>query len=56
MKALLDPWRQMLRHREFGIMAASNLVLGMAYSFVAPFYSMFGTIEVGMSNWSSGCS
>jgi MFS transporter, SET family, sugar efflux transporter len=54
MKALLDPWRQMLRHREFGIMAASNLVLGMAYSFVAPFYSMFGTIEVGMSNWVFG--
>jgi len=31
-------------------MALSNLVLGMAYSFVAPFYSMFGTIEVGMTN------
>lgn len=51
MKALLAPWRRLLQHREFGIMAVSNLVLGMAYSFVAPFYSMFGTIEVGMSNW-----
>jgi MFS transporter, SET family, sugar efflux transporter len=35
-------------------MAVSNLVLGMAYSFVAPFYSMFGTIEVGMTNWVFG--
>lgn len=35
-------------------MALSNLVLGMAYSFVAPFYSMFGTLEVGMSNWVFG--
>lgn len=54
MKALLAPWRRLLQHREFGIMALSNLVLGMAYSFVAPFYSMFGTIEVGMSNWGFG--
>ncbi|MFZ5495891.1 MAG: sugar efflux transporter [Verrucomicrobiota bacterium] len=53
-KALLTPWRRLLGHREFGIMALSNLVLGMAYSFVAPFYSMFGTIEVGMSNWVFG--
>lgn len=54
MKALLAPWRRLLLQREFGIMALSNLVLGMAYSFVAPFYSMFGTLEVGMSNWVFG--
>jgi MFS transporter, SET family, sugar efflux transporter len=54
MKALLAPWRRLLEHPEFGIMVLSNLVLGMAYSFVAPFYSMFGTIEVGMSNWVFG--
>jgi SET family sugar efflux transporter-like MFS transporter len=54
MKALLAPWRRLLAHPEFGIMVLSNLVLGMAYSFVAPFYSMFGTIEVGMSNWVFG--
>ncbi len=54
MQQLLAPWRRLLGHREFGIMALSNLVLGMAYSFVAPFYSMFGTIEVGMSNWVFG--
>ncbi|HEY8994852.1 MAG TPA: sugar efflux transporter [Lacunisphaera sp.] len=54
MKALLAPWRRLLGHREFGIIVLSNLVLGMAYSFVAPFYSMFGTIEVGMSNWVFG--
>ncbi|AOS46216.1 Sugar efflux transporter A [Lacunisphaera limnophila] len=54
MKALLAPWRRLLGHREFGIMALSNLVLGMAYSFVAPFYSMFGTLEVGMTNWVFG--
>ncbi len=32
-----------------GILMLSNMVLGLAYSFVVPFYSMWGTIEVGMS-------
>jgi SET family sugar efflux transporter-like MFS transporter len=54
MQQLLAPWRRLIRQPEFLIMVLSNLVLGMAYSFVAPFYSMFGTIEVGMSNWVFG--
>ncbi len=54
MQQLLAPWRRLIKHPEFLIMVLSNLVLGMAYSFVAPFYSMFGTIEVGMSNWAFG--
>ena len=52
--SLFTPWRRLLGNREFRVMALSNLVLGMAYSFVAPFYSMFGTIEVGMSNLKFG--
>ena len=35
-------------------MLVCNLLLGLAFSFVVPFYSMFGTIEVGMSNWTFG--
>src|SRR6187455_969980 len=31
------------------VLLACNLVLGMAASFVLPFLSMFGTLEVGMS-------
>jgi SET family sugar efflux transporter-like MFS transporter len=54
MKALLAPWRRLLAEREFIVLLVSQLVLGMAYSFVAPFYSMFGTIEVGMSDWGFG--
>jgi MFS transporter, SET family, sugar efflux transporter len=53
-KALLTPWRRLLAVREFVVLLVSQLVLGMAYSFVVPFYSMFGTIEVGMSNWVFG--
>ncbi len=54
MQQFLVPWRRLTGHPEFLIMVLGNLVLGMAYSFVAPFYSMFGTIEVGMSNWVFG--
>ncbi len=54
MNALLIPCRRLLAKREFVVLLGCNLVLGMAYSFVAPFYSMFGTIEVGMSNWVFG--
>lgn len=53
-KDLITPWRRLLAEREFVVLLLSQLVLGMAYSFVVPFYSMFGTIEVGMSNWMFG--
>lgn len=53
-KELIAPWRRLLGEPELAILLLSNLVLGLAYSFVVPFYSMFGTIEVGMSNWGFG--
>lgn len=54
LKDLITPWRRLLAEREYVVLLVCNLLLGMAYSFVAPFYSMFGTIEVGMSNWVFG--
>jgi SET family sugar efflux transporter-like MFS transporter len=53
-KQLIHPWRRLLGEPEFGILMLSNLVLGLAYSFVVPFYSMWGTKHVGMSNWGFG--
>ncbi|HWA28813.1 MAG TPA: sugar efflux transporter [Lacunisphaera sp.] len=53
-KELVQPWRRLLGEPEMGILLLSNLVLGLAYSFVAPFYSMWGTEYVGMSNWGFG--
>lgn len=53
-KELIHPWRRLLGDPEMGILMLSNLVLGLAYSFVVPFYSMWGTEHVGMSNWVFG--
>lgn len=39
----------MFRHREFLVVLTANVVLGLSASFVSPFLSMFGTIEVGMN-------
>ncbi len=54
MQSILVPARYLATHRDLAIVLVCNLVLGLAFSFVAPFYSMFGTIEVGMSNWTFG--
>jgi SET family sugar efflux transporter-like MFS transporter len=54
MERILAPARILLAHRELFIVLVCNLLLGLAFSFVSPFYSMFGTIEVGMSNWTFG--
>src|SRR5208282_151739 len=54
MQRVLVPARTLLSHRDLAIVLVCNLVLGLAFSFVGPFYSMFGTIEVGMSNWTFG--
>ncbi len=54
MKELIHPWRRLLREPEMVILLVSNLVLGLAYSFVVPFYSLWGTMHVGMSNWGFG--
>jgi len=53
-KQLIHPWRRLLSEPELGVLLLSNLVLGLAYSFVVPFYSMWGTRHVGMSNWGFG--
>jgi SET family sugar efflux transporter-like MFS transporter len=54
MQRILVPARILLAHRDLTVVLACNLLLGLAFSFVVPFYSMFGTIEVGMSNWTFG--
>ncbi len=54
MQRVLVPARILLAHRDLTVVLVCNLLLGLAFSFVAPFYSMFGTIEVGMSNWTFG--
>lgn len=42
------------RHPEFGILIAANVVLGMAYSFVLPFASLYGTRALGLSPMAFG--
>jgi SET family sugar efflux transporter-like MFS transporter len=54
MERILGPTRTLLAHRDLFIPLVCNLLLGLAASFVQPFYSMFGTLEVGMSNWTFG--
>jgi SET family sugar efflux transporter-like MFS transporter len=54
MQRILGPVRTLLTHRDLTVVLVCNLLLGLAFSFVAPFYSMFGTIEVGMSEWTFG--
>jgi len=49
MQRILLPARTILSHRGFVVALVCCFVLGLAYSFVVPFYSMFGTLEVGMS-------
>jgi SET family sugar efflux transporter-like MFS transporter len=49
MQRLITSARTILRHRTFMVLLGCNLLVGLAFSFVAPFFSMFGTIEVGMS-------
>ena len=36
------------------VLLGCNLLVGLAFSFVSPFFSMFGTIEVGMSPFAFG--
>jgi SET family sugar efflux transporter-like MFS transporter len=54
MERILGPTRILLAHRDLFVVLVCNLLLGLAFAFVSPFYSMFGTIEVGMSNWTFG--
>jgi MFS transporter, SET family, sugar efflux transporter len=49
MRGLLQRCRPLYTNRDFRLVVALNVLLGLAYSFVVPFMSMFGTLEVGMS-------
>ena len=49
MQNLLALWRLIRRQPSFAGLLAANFALGMAYSFVVPFMSMWGTLKVGMS-------
>ena len=49
MQRVILPLRTLFRRREFVVALAGFVVLGLSSSFVAPFLSMFGTIEVGMN-------
>ena len=49
MQRVLLPLRTLFGHREFRVLLVANGVLGLSSSFVAPFLSMFGTIEAGMN-------
>ncbi len=46
--------RILLGRRDFVVLILCNLILGLTYSFVIPFMSIFGTREVGMSPWVFG--
>ncbi len=54
MQVLLHPFRRLLARREFVVLMISMLVLGMAYSFVAPFYSLWAIEHVKMTPWGFG--
>ncbi len=54
MRRLIEKCGPLYREREFRVLLALNFLLGLAYSFVVPFLSMFGTREVGMSEWVFG--
>ena len=46
---ILAPARIILGNRGFLGLLGCNILLGLAFSFVAPFMSLFGEHEVGMS-------
>lgn len=49
MSTLVATARTIFRQRDFLVLLGCNVILGLAYSFVVPFLSIFGTKEVGMS-------
>jgi len=50
MQRFLTTARTLLRNRAFLELLVCNVLLGLTYSFVGPFMSLFGTQEVKMSN------
>lgn len=49
MQRVLVPARTLLRHPDLVVALVCSVLLGLAYSFILPFLSLFGTVEVGMS-------
>lgn len=49
MERILVPARTFLRHRDLLVALICSVLLGLAYSFIVPFMSLFGTVEVGMT-------
>jgi SET family sugar efflux transporter-like MFS transporter len=49
MHRLVAPARIILHHRGFMVLLACNILVGLAFAFVSPFFSIFGTRKVGMS-------
>lgn len=51
MQRFLARARSLLAHRDLTVLLGCCLLLGLAYSFIFPFMSIFGTMEVGMRPW-----
>lgn len=49
MKRILVPARTLRQHRSLLVLLGCCLLLGLGYSFVGPFFSLFGTKEAAMS-------
>lgn len=49
MNRLFAPARTLLKHRSLAVLLVCCLLLGLGYSFVGPFFSLFGTQEAAMS-------
>lgn len=54
MNAWLARTRALLRQPDFLGLLASTATLGLAFSFVSPFLSLWGTTEVGLAPWQFG--
>ena len=54
MQRLLTPARTILRHPMIMVLLGCNMLVGLAFAFVSPFFSIFGTREIGMSPFAFG--
>ncbi len=54
MQRVLTPLRTLFSRRDLVALLTCSFLLGLAYSFVGPFLSMFGTLEVGMRPFTFG--
>jgi SET family sugar efflux transporter-like MFS transporter len=54
MQRLIAPARVILHHRVFMVLLGCNILVGLAFAFVSPFFSIFGTRTIGMSPFGFG--